>query len=346
MAQIGALPGQILWLIIGMALLPAPRLSAAEAAPAARPSIFVAPLQGDRRVGMWQPAVGDGLAEMLVTELTKLDKFRVLESTTLESLKDEIKMGEDGWIAPNDKVVKGGWKGADYMLVGKVTRFAAKQNSYGGGGGGWGPFRAPIPLIGGAGVSTSEAEVQIDWHISDAASREIVKAGRGNGKETGTSWGFGNGLGSGFVHEHEFTESALGKAAMKAIGEIVVALKQVELAPGKHTLDQQAAQNEAAAKKDAALAVLRATPGVVQAVMPDFMVVSLGAKHGLKPGDKLSLFEVTEIKNAAGEVVMKDEKLVGEATIQSVQEEKSKVSCGEGVKPKEGWIVRLLGAKP
>jgi hypothetical protein len=39
-------------------------------------------------------------------------------------------------------------------------------------------------------------------------------------------------------------------------------------------------------------------------------------------------------------VVFTDEKLVGEITIQAVQEEKSKASCDSNLAVKAGWVVK------
>lgn len=314
----------LLLLAAGAALLASPHGLAAEPASSQLPSIFVAPLHGDPRSGFWQPAVGDGLAEMLITELHKLGKFRVLESTTTEEIKGEIKMGDDGWIAPDEKVEKGHWKGADYMLVGKITRFGEKDTSYGGGSG-WMPIRLPGPFEHFQ-VTKTEAEVAIDWRIVDTASREVIESGRGNGMEKGTSWGFGSGMGSGFVQNREFRNSALGKATVKAINEIVAGLSKVNLGPGKNTVIHESRS---------------ITSGTVEAVTPPFLVVALGEKHGLKPGDRLELCEVNEVHNKKGEVVLRDEKRVGEVIVQSVQADKSIVRVEGNIKPEEGWVVRI-----
>src|SRR5207249_11290968 len=93
-----------------------------------KPSIFVAPLDGDTsQILGWQPALGEGLAEMLTTELGKLGKFDVLESTALPELVKEIGLGEQGFVAEGEKVEKGGFAGADFMFRGKVTRFGSQQ---------------------------------------------------------------------------------------------------------------------------------------------------------------------------------------------------------------------------
>lgn len=135
------------------------------------PSIFVAPLDGDvSQIQGWQPALGEGLAEMLITELTKLNKFQVLESTAIENLKDEIRLGEDGYVADKEKVEKGGWAGADFMFRGKVTRFGSKSQGLDLGG-----F---VPGSGGKlGVGVTKSDVRIDWRFTDVANRKIITTG-------------------------------------------------------------------------------------------------------------------------------------------------------------------------
>ena len=66
-----------LWLLVGlMAAI------VVQAEQVAKPTIFVAPLDGDlAQIQGWQPALGEGLAEMLITELGKIGKFDVMEST-------------------------------------------------------------------------------------------------------------------------------------------------------------------------------------------------------------------------------------------------------------------------
>src|SRR5215467_13316624 len=99
------------------------------------PSLIVAPFSGDKvNIQYWQPALGEGLSEMLITELGKMNKFQVLETTQLETLKDEIKMGQDGWVEPSEKVEKGGFAAADFMFTAKVTRFGQQNTKVGLGG--------------------------------------------------------------------------------------------------------------------------------------------------------------------------------------------------------------------
>src|SRR5262249_54558485 len=186
-----------------------------------RPTITVAKT-GAEGVDAWQPAMGEGLAHMLITELTKLPNFTVLESIALDDLREERRLGESGEVAESESVKKGQWKGSDYTFKSTITRFGGNRKNVGGSG-----FLNHMPgvpgILGhvGVGVSSSEEEVQIDWRIVDNATRSIIVSGRGDGIEKGNSFNFSTWHGSGFSQNEEFRNSALGKATMKAIDQIV-----------------------------------------------------------------------------------------------------------------------------
>jgi curli biogenesis system outer membrane secretion channel CsgG len=303
------------------------------------PSLIVAPFSGSSTViQYWQPAMGEGLCEMLITELTKINKFQVLETTQLETLKDEIKMGQDGWVEPTEKVDKGGFAAADFMFTAKVTQFGSKETKIGLGG-----F---VPgSLGNLGVKQSVSNVRIDWRLVDAANRKVLKAGSAVGEQKGMGFNIGvnvggHGGGIGFDNK-EFMDSALGKATVAALKEITDAVIPITLPEsGRHK--QKAAQaGKESASANAAAEALRATPGKVLAVVgKDAVIVSLGAKEGFKAGDKLNLYETSDIKDDKGAVVYTEEKLVGEVVLQSTQDDRSKASYSGDRIIKAGWTVK------
>ncbi len=303
------------------------------------PTLIVAPFGGDTTaISYWQPAMGAGLSEMLITEMGKLNKFTVLETTQLDTLKDEIKMGDDGWVEQSEKVDKGGFAAADFMFTAKVTRFGNKETNVGLGG-----F---VPgALGGLGVRQTTADVRIDWRLVDASSRRIIKTGSATAAQKGGGFTLGanvNGRGGGIGFDnHEFMDSALGKATVKALDQITSDMSPVTLPEsGRHKKKAAMAGKEGAAAAAAAEG-LRATPGKVLAVADkDTIIVSLGSKHGFKAGDKLNLYETSEVKNDKGEVVFTDEKLAGEVTVQSTQDDKCKVSYSGDKDVKAGWTVK------
>ena len=299
------------------------------------PTCFVAPFSGDTTaIQYWQPALGAGLGEMLTTELGKLNKFQMLEINQLGDLKNEINMGADGWVDQAQKVDKGGFAAADFMFTAKVTRFGNKQQSIGLGGFAHG-------ALGALGVKTTTADVRIDWRLVDVATRKIIKTGSAVQDQTGLGFaigGGGGGAGGGIsFNNSEFMDSALGKATVKAMSNIVADVQAFTL-PESGRVKQKAAL---AAKAGAANDALKHTPGKVLAVAgKDTIIVSLGTKLGFKNGDKLNLYQTNEVKDEKGIVVFTDEKLVGEINITSAQEDKSRCSYAGDLTVLQGWSVK------
>ena len=295
------------------------------------PTIVVAKTEAPR-IGYWQPAMGDGLAQMIITELNKLDNVKVLESVALDDLRTERNLGEAGEVAAGEAVKKGQWKGADYTFKSVVTRFGSKEQNYGGGG-------APVPvrgilggLAGNFSVKKTENEVQIDWRIVDNATREVVKGASGSavGVEKGGGFNFGSWGGHGFAGDREFMDSALGKATVKAIAQIIESVKVIPLAPGGRS-------TSAANEEQKAQASLRKIRGTVELVDGKDVWVSLGTKNGFAKGDKVKLYQPIEKKNQQGKVVLTTYKQVAEIELLKVQKDKSMGMNTGNVTIGEGW---------
>jgi curli biogenesis system outer membrane secretion channel CsgG len=279
-------------------------------------------------VASWQPAMGEGLAQMLITELNNLPNFKVLESVALDDLRAERALGESGEVSQSESVKKGQWKGADYTFKSTVTRFGSKEQNYGGNGG------VPVPFVGGFGFSVrkSENEVQIDWRVIDNASREIVKgaSGRAVGVEKGSGFNFSSWHGGGFNDNREFMDSALGKATMKAIAQIIQQVSVLQVGPGARTLN-------GAAEAAAGAAALRNIKGTVKLVEGKEIWVSLGSNNGFAKGDKVKIYKPVEKKNKKGEVIATTYEPVGEIILLKVQKDKSMGEYSGAAQISEDW---------
>jgi curli biogenesis system outer membrane secretion channel CsgG len=302
------------------------------------PTLTIPRLEGDAQILGWQPALGEGLAEMLVTEVNRLNKFKVLESSALNELVSEVKLGEAGYVGDGEKVQKGGFKGSDFMLIGKVSRFGSnKQGVNLGGFGGRG--------LGNLGVGVTTSDVRIDWRLVDSFTREVIKSDSAAGQKKGATFDTSiaiNGAGGniGFSNQ-EFMNSALGKATAQAVTNVAASLAMLTVPEsGRH---RNKAVSEAKQQADAKKAVetLKQTAGKVLAVVnKTTLIVSLGSTHGFKMGDKLALYQSNDIKDDKGNVVFSEDKLVGEVTLETVQEDRSKAVYSGDAEAKSGWTVK------
>ena len=299
------------------------------------PTCFVAPFSGNSTsIQYWQPAMGEGLGEMLTTELGKLNKFQMLEINDLGDLKNEINMGADGWVDQSQKVDKGGFAAADFMFTAKVTAFGNQTSHIGLGG------FAPAGF-GNLGLHQTVADVRIDWRLVDVATRKIIKTGSASAEQKGGGFDVGSNVGGNggniSMGNHEFMDSALGHATQKTLAQIIADVQATDL-PVSGRAQQKAGL---AAQADAATDAMRHTPGKILAVASkDTIIISLGSKQGFKEGDKLNLYQTNDVKDDKGNVVFTDEKLVGEITISSVQEDRSRASYTGDAPIQQGWIVK------
>jgi curli biogenesis system outer membrane secretion channel CsgG len=299
------------------------------------PTCFVAPFSGNQNsIQYWQPAMGEGLGEMLTTELGKLNKFQMLEINDLGDLKNEIGMGQDGWVDQAQKVDKGGFAAADFMFTAKVTAFGNKESHIGLGG------FAPAGF-GNLGLHQTVADVRIDWRLVDVATRKIIKTGSASATEKGGGFDVGSNVGGNggniSMGNSEFMDSALGHATQKTLAQIIADVQSTTL-PESGRARQKAGLS---AQAEAATEALRHTPGKILAVASkDTIIVSLGSKQGFKEGDKLNLFQTNDVKDDKGNVVFTDEKLVGEITLAGVQEDRSRATYSGDAPVQQGWTVK------
>ena len=150
----------------------------------------------------------------------------------------------------------------------------------------------------------------------------------------------GHGGNIGFQNQ-EFMNSALGKATAKAVTNIVQDLVALNLPESGRRQNQANAQTQKQTAAQAIADAAKSTPGKVLAVVnKTTLIVTLGSNHGFKAGDKLKLYETVDTKDDKGAVVFTEEKLAGEVTLDSVQEDKSKATYSGTAEVKSGWVVK------
>ncbi len=136
---------------------------------------------GGNYIQLSPQALGEGLADMLVTALAQTGCFKVLEREALKEIQEELQMLG---IQPKQTL-----KGADFLIIGSITALELNASGMGGGG-----VVIPLP-IGGLGIKAgkSKAHIGLDIRIVRVRDAEILTAKTVEGKSE--RWKFGLGAG-------------------------------------------------------------------------------------------------------------------------------------------------------
>jgi curli biogenesis system outer membrane secretion channel CsgG len=160
--------------------------------------------------GNWN--LGEGMADMLTTELIKTGRFIVVERQALGEVVSEQELGQTGLVKQGTAAKVGQVLGAQILIRGVVSEF--EQNESGGGGGiGFGGFR-----IGGR---SSNAHVGIDVRIIDAETGQVLHSHNAKGKAESSGVSFGVSRGGVDFGADSFKNAPIGQATREAIHSAV-----------------------------------------------------------------------------------------------------------------------------
>ncbi|MBM3495519.1 MAG: hypothetical protein FJX72_14530 [Armatimonadetes bacterium] len=258
----------------------------------------------------------DGVVGDMMTTAFRSVGLRVLERQELDAVLREQRLAQSGDVDPETAVARGKIVGAEYLVGAKATEFGIRDSRHGGLFG-LGPF-------GGVQIRTSTARVVLDARILDVKTGEVLATAVAEGKIVnyggsliGGSWvGGAITLGGVDVNSRDWSESVLGRAARKAVDGVVK--KLIGDAP--------------------------ASSGRVLAVTDDgVIVVSLGKRDGVREGDRVDVYALSQIMDRAGEPVWTEERRVGRLRLTEVRLDRSRAEVVEGDPPSEKMLVRKRG---
>ncbi len=180
-----------------------------------RVAVFSFEDKTDHRWHWWtgQP-VGEGMADMLTTELVKSGKYQVIERQAIEKIMQEQQLGQTGMVTPQSAAQVGQLLGVELAIIGAVTEFGHKQSDVGG-------FLKKQGF--GLGVQSASASVGIDVRFVNTSTGEIIIADNVRKEESKKGLKLDTQQFS-FKNKNDFDESLVGKATRKAIEEIMVKL--------------------------------------------------------------------------------------------------------------------------
>ncbi|HVL59467.1 MAG TPA: CsgG/HfaB family protein [Burkholderiaceae bacterium] len=233
----------------------------------------------------WQ--IGDGLTEMLTTELFKTGRFVLIERAALADVVKEQELGQTGLINKETAAKVGELLGAQMLITGAITEFDANS---GGGGGGVNVRGINLALRG------NTAHVAVDIRLVDVSTGQILKSHSAEGKASETGIAFLTTRGQTTFGSDAFHKTPLGQAAREAISKAVDFIsKEMEEVPW--------------------------TGRVVQ-TRGNEIYVNAGANANLRPGYRFAVFSKGEDLRdpATGMLLGSRDTRVGTVTVNHVED--------------------------
>ncbi len=273
----------------------------------ARPRVAVLPFKTG--AGFDYP-LGEGLAQLLRKRIMETGKVQVVDREDLHNMKGELQLANDGYFDPSTFPEKGGFQGADYLIVGRVLDFGhySRDTTLG--------ALSSMVQVQGLQHKKTTAYVRLGIEVIDLATGRLALSEEAEGKNQTSGAILMAGdlkkifVGGLKVGNLQFDNSMIGRATKQSLDRLI----------GR-------------------LAALFVKEAKVLAVSPEGIVIDMGASSGLQVGMKGRIFATREIKNTAGRVVWKSRRQVAEGVVAEVQPEDALLHCPATGELKEGDVV-------
>lgn len=236
---------------------------------------------------------GQAAQDMLVTELVKIEKYRVIERERLDALMQEKHLTLSGDVDPKTAVKVGRQLGVEYLIVGNVTEMNLINKGVHVPGG------LPFMRNPSVNVRSQKMEVALDARAINTSTGEIVWADTGKA-ETSDSSVFIAGAGGGADDRRK-----LDRCLRPAVQELARSL-------GKKALGTSGVGG-ASDSSGVAGKIANAEGGT--------LYLNVGAEAGVAVGAEFDVFRVGKvIKDPdTGEVLGQDENKVGRVRVTAVK---------------------------
>ncbi len=178
--------------------------------PKKRVAVFVFDDKTDKGMGWFdQKTVGEGVSDMIATELVKSGLYRVIERQQLNVLLAEQDLGASGVVTAESAAKMGQVLGVEIAVVGAVTEFGYKKNE------------TNISIAGKRlGVGAQTAVMALDIRLVNTTTGEILMADNVRRNRSVPSGSIGIGRVS-FSNQQSFDETMVGKVAREAVEDVV-----------------------------------------------------------------------------------------------------------------------------
>ena len=175
-----------------------------------RIAVFLFDDKSDSNWSWWgNKTVGQGVSDMIVTELVKTGNYRVIEREQLNKLLAEQDLGQSGIVTPQSAAQIGKVLGVELAVFGAVTEFGYKRGDTG-------------VRLGGTrvGVGKQAAVAGLDIRLVNTSTGEIITAENVTEQKSALAGSFSKGRVS-FDNRKSFDESLVGKVTRRAVEKVI-----------------------------------------------------------------------------------------------------------------------------
>jgi curli biogenesis system outer membrane secretion channel CsgG len=156
--------------------------------------------------------IGEGLAEMLTTELMRTGRFIVVERQGLGDVVREQEMGQSGLMRRETAAPTGQMLGAQVVVRGAITEFEARSS-----GGGAGVRSRDVAFEG----KYQSAHVALDLRLIDASTGQVMASHRAAKAVPAAGGALGARVGSVTFGGDAFFQTPIGQATRAAMQDAV-----------------------------------------------------------------------------------------------------------------------------
>lgn len=183
---------------------------AQKAAHKKRVAVFMFDDKSDSNFGWYgSKSVGEGVSDMIVTELVQSGLFRVIEREQLNALLREQDLGTSGIVTPESAAKIGQLLGVEIAVFGSVSEFGYKRDETG--------VRVRGTRVG---VGKQSAVAGIDLRLVNTSTGEILLAE--NVRETKNALSGSLDVKQvSFQNQKDFDQSLVGKVTREAVVKVV-----------------------------------------------------------------------------------------------------------------------------
>ncbi len=251
----------------------------------------------------WDP--GEGISDMLVTELVNSGRFSVVERERLDEVLQEQNLAREGVVDAATAARIGKVLGVQLFVFGTVTQFSLDSKII------------ELPVVGK--LAEWRARCTLNARLVNVETSEIMASVTGQGAKSQSNVALSENWGdlSGFAFgSSRFQEHILGKATTKAVEDVAEGIEEktagLTAAPVTPTVTPTVTPEVEA----------HVIEGLVAKVSEDEVIINVGSQEGVKVNDIFNVRRIIEriTDPETGKIILERKEKIAEIKISEVYE--------------------------